>query len=260
MHTQTDTVEDITITSLEVLDCFVKGLKKVANNLDFRLSITHLELYKSINELNNLKMSHILTKNDFKSICALGMNGNKKSLKKKYYDIEKDLKSAMKQTTTPKTSKSNATLSDNEPSKVLKLLDKLDNITTDIEDPQHKVIGRPIKNIKQRIICMALMTYFGKSSRKSYDYMKLAKENGYISSIPHYNTILTSYSNNTVNDILHKLIPDDIKAKHKGLLYKSNFKKEISQQNEQLVLLLTQQLMDNETVRPAFLLDKKAIT
>lgn len=248
---------EFNITSIEVLEYLLKGLKKIHGTPDIRISISQFEISKDIAPLGTVSMRTVLSNEDIKLICNLGRS-NITNHRKKYNDIEKELKKVplLPGPDPSATPTKPPELPDDEKTQVLDLLNKLDDITANIEDPEHKKIGRPSKSIREKLFCMSLMTYFSKSSRKSYEYINLAKKNGYISVVPHHNVILKYYSNNTVYDVLHKLVPDETKANHKGLIYRSNFKKEISQQNEQLILCLAQQLMGGELVRPANLLDK----
>ena len=66
--------------------------------------------------------------------------------------------------------------------------------------------GRLFNDLKEIIFCSVIKAYFGKSSRRSVSFLELPKAKGYINKIPHFNTILNYYEDESITPILKHLI------------------------------------------------------
>lgn len=66
--------------------------------------------------------------------------------------------------------------------------------------------GRPRLNVREMIYSMGLLIYNGKSSRRTISELYISKEKGYISQIPHFNTILNYFNNKELKQKLIQLI------------------------------------------------------
>jgi transposase len=66
--------------------------------------------------------------------------------------------------------------------------------------------GRPFLDLKEMIYCCVMRAYIGKSSRRSASFLDYAVLKGYISKIPHHNTILNYYKEEAMTDILKFLV------------------------------------------------------
>lgn len=66
--------------------------------------------------------------------------------------------------------------------------------------------GRPFSDLKDMLFCCTTKVYYGKSSRRNIGYLALAKGNGYIKKIPHFNTILNYYKNPAITSLLKHLV------------------------------------------------------
>lgn len=83
------------------------------------------------------------------------------------------------------------------------LIEIIDNL---IEIKQPTRPGRPFNDFKEMIYCCVMRTYYGKSGRRTVSFLDYAKEKGYISKIPHFNTIFNYYRDETITPILKYLI------------------------------------------------------
>jgi len=83
------------------------------------------------------------------------------------------------------------------------LIELLDSL---IISKKFKRPGRPFLDLKEMIFCSVMRVYFGKSSRIGASYLDYALMKGYISKIPHYNTILNYYKEEAMTDILKFLV------------------------------------------------------
>jgi transposase len=66
--------------------------------------------------------------------------------------------------------------------------------------------GRPFNNLKEMLFCCVMRAYYGKSSRRSVSFLEIGKTNGYISSIPHFNSVLNYYKDSSLTSLLKHLI------------------------------------------------------
>jgi len=67
--------------------------------------------------------------------------------------------------------------------------------------------GRPRKPIKEMLFCCIIKIYTNVSSRRLISELELAKRAGYIHDVPHFNTILKYFEDDSVRIILEYLIP-----------------------------------------------------
>lgn len=66
--------------------------------------------------------------------------------------------------------------------------------------------GGQFINIKDMIFCCVMKVYFGQSSRRNVGYLHLAKGNGYIEKVPHFNSVLNYYNNPLITSLLKHLV------------------------------------------------------
>jgi transposase len=66
--------------------------------------------------------------------------------------------------------------------------------------------GRPFLDLKEMIYCCVMRAFIGKSSRRGASFLEYAVLKGYISKIPHHNTILNYYKEEAMTDILKFLV------------------------------------------------------
>jgi len=83
-----------------------------------------------------------------------------------------------------------------------KLLDELLNVI-----PLRKyTFGRPRKSLRDMIFCCMIKTYLNTSARRTISDLELAKRAGYISQVPHFNTILNYFDDAGMRIVLNYLI------------------------------------------------------
>lgn len=106
--------------------------------------------------------------------------------------------------------------------------------------PNHEIKkGRPIKNLRSSIFCVVLYNYAELSSRKLIDLTKYAKEKKYITYVPHFNTILNYFEEESINKGLKQVIPrlnEGLKQTHKN-------KDALKQQTTQLAKILKSMIL-----------------
>ncbi len=83
-----------------------------------------------------------------------------------------------------------------------KLLDELLNIVP----PRVYTFGRPRKSLRDMIFCCMIKIYSNTSSRRTISDLELAKEAGYISEVPHFNTLLNYFDDSAINIVIPYLI------------------------------------------------------
>lgn len=83
-----------------------------------------------------------------------------------------------------------------------RLLDELLNVV-----PLRKyTFGRPRKSLRDMIFCCMIKIYSNTSSRRIISDLELAKKAGYISNVPHFNTLLNYFDDSGMRIILDYLI------------------------------------------------------
>src|SRR3989344_7022852 len=83
-----------------------------------------------------------------------------------------------------------------------KLLDELLNVV-----PLRKyTFGRPRKSLRDMIFCCMIKTYLNTSARRTISDLELAKKAGYISQVPHFNTILNYFDDTRTRIVLNYLV------------------------------------------------------
>jgi len=83
-----------------------------------------------------------------------------------------------------------------------KLLDELLNVIP----TRAYTFGRPRKSLRDMLFCCLIKIYSNTSSRRTISDLSLAKEAGYISDIPHFNTLLNYFNDTGMSIILPYLI------------------------------------------------------
>lgn len=83
---------------------------------------------------------------------------------------------------------------------LIELIDNLIDNRTPIRQ------GRPFNNLKEMIFCCVMRSYHGKSSRRTISYLDYAHMKGYLSKIPHFNTILNYYKDIYLYPIIKHMI------------------------------------------------------
>lgn len=81
----------------------------------------------------------------------------------------------------------------------------LADLCTNIEQPQY-VFGRPILPISDMIFCSVFKVYSTFSGRRFTSDMNIAKEKGYLTTVPHYNSIFNFLQKKELTPILKRLI------------------------------------------------------
>lgn len=79
-----------------------------------------------------------------------------------------------------------------------------------IKDEPRKV-GRPKNSKKERLFCMILRVYFGKSSRRLRGFLEYAHRKGYITKIPSFNSLCRYFREEEMLEILLDLIDETSK-------------------------------------------------
>jgi len=85
-------------------------------------------------------------------------------------------------------------------------LELLYELTSQIPKQKYKGTGRPPTNISEMIFSLCLKSYLDFSSRRTESDILLAKEIGYISHVPHFNTILKYLNKPELKDVFKVLI------------------------------------------------------
>ena len=83
-----------------------------------------------------------------------------------------------------------------------KLLDELLNVIPE----RTYTFGRPRKSLRDMIFCCMIKIYTGASSRRLISDLELAKRAGYVSEVPHFNTVLNYFDDSAMRMVLHYLI------------------------------------------------------
>ena len=85
----------------------------------------------------------------------------------------------------------------------LQILDELTAMATDYERNQ---IGRPKANLAEIAFCCCLKVYSGFSGRRVISDLKIAKQQGHVSSVPHFATVLKYFNREEMTPILQELV------------------------------------------------------
>jgi len=83
-----------------------------------------------------------------------------------------------------------------------RLLDELLNVVP----TRTYIFGRPRKSLRDMIFCCMIKIYCNTSSRRIISDLELAKRAGYISDVPHFNTVLNYFDDSGMKMILDYLI------------------------------------------------------
>ena len=82
----------------------------------------------------------------------------------------------------------------------------LEDLTHSVKFRQERGPGPPCLDFRQIIFCLGLAMYSGKSSRRAIGEIGLAEQLGFVTKIPHFNTLLNYLRHPSMTDILQKLI------------------------------------------------------
>ena len=85
-------------------------------------------------------------------------------------------------------------------------MELLNELTSNIPPQKYKGNGRPPTDIGEMIFSICLKVYLDFSSRRIESDIRMAKQLGYISHVPHFNTILKYLNNPTLAQIFKELI------------------------------------------------------
>ena len=85
-------------------------------------------------------------------------------------------------------------------------MELLNELTANIPPQEYKGNGRPPANIGEMIFSICLKTYLDFSSRRTESDIQMAKQLGYISHVPHFNTILKYLNNPALTQVFKELI------------------------------------------------------
>lgn len=82
----------------------------------------------------------------------------------------------------------------------------LDELTEIVPKQKYKGTGRPPTDFGEMIFSICLKTYLDFSSRRVESDIKIAKQLGYITHVPHFNTILKYLNNPKLERVLRELV------------------------------------------------------
>ena len=82
----------------------------------------------------------------------------------------------------------------------------LSELTSLVPKQRYKGTGRPPADFGEMIFAICLKTYLDFSSRRVESDIRIAKQLGYISHVPHFNTILKYLNNPKLEKVLRQLI------------------------------------------------------
>ncbi|VVB74119.1 Transposase DDE domain protein [uncultured archaeon] len=88
----------------------------------------------------------------------------------------------------------------------LRFLEILSDLCSYISDEEPNQVGRPRASLKEMTFCMVAKLYEGLSSRRVSSDLELARKNGYIDTVPHFNTLLKYFNDIRMGPILETLI------------------------------------------------------
>lgn len=83
-----------------------------------------------------------------------------------------------------------------------RLIDEILNVIP----PRIYTFGRPKKSLRDMLFCCLIKIYSNTSSRRIISELELAQRAGYISEVPHFNTILNFFEDSAMTIVLHYLI------------------------------------------------------
>lgn len=83
---------------------------------------------------------------------------------------------------------------------------KLLNEVLNVIPERTYTFGRPRKSLRDMIFCCMIKIYVGTSSRRIISDLELAKRAGYISEVPHFNTVLNYFDDSGMRIILRYLV------------------------------------------------------
>ncbi len=86
------------------------------------------------------------------------------------------------------------------------LLIELIDTLIQVRPPLYRRRGKPSFTLKDKLFCIVMKIYFGKSSRREVGFLSDAKNKGYIDKVPSFNSILRWFNEPFLTPILKHLI------------------------------------------------------